>query len=485
MALANLRIRAVGDAPARRDGDYVLYWMTAARRLESNFALQRAVELARKADLPLVVLEAISCWVRWSSDRFHRFVLDGMREKRDRLTDSNVLYYPYVEPTAGHGKGLVAALADRAHVVVTDDYPAFFLPAMLEAQGEKLGVRIEAVDSNGLLPLSVSERAHPTAYSFRKLVHREIRPHLETTPVERPLARFNGPAASLPGKIETRWPAARDELLEAEHDALAGLEIDHSVRPVDVSGGGRAARKRLREFITERLTRYVDDRNSVDDGAASGLSPYLHFGHISAHTVFREVAKAEGWDPSRITGPDNGRRSGWWGASDAVEGFFDQLITWRELGYHFCRHEPRYASFDTLPDWAQATLRAHAKDRREHVYTLDAFEAGKTHDELWNAAQHQLVREGTIHNYLRMLWGKKILEWSATPREALDVMIELNNKYALDGRDPNAYSGIFWVLGRFDRAFGPERKVLGTVRYMSSANTVRKIRLKQYLASYA
>jgi deoxyribodipyrimidine photo-lyase len=171
--------------------------------------------------------------------------------------------------------------------------------------------------------------------------------------------------------------------------------------------------------------------------------------------------------------------------SREAESFLDQLITWRELGYNMSWQNDNYLQFESLPEWAQITLAKHSSDPREHLYDLSEFEAAVTHDEVWNAAQRQLVRNGRIHNYLRMLWGKKIVEWSPTPRDALSVMIELNNKYAVDGRNPNSYSGIFWVLGRYDRAWGPERPVFGKIRYMSSQNTVRKLKLKGYLKEYS
>jgi deoxyribodipyrimidine photo-lyase len=170
--------------------------------------------------------------------------------------------------------------------------------------------------------------------------------------------------------------------------------------------------------------------------------------------------------------------------SPPAESFLDELITWRELGYNFCHQRRDYEKYSSLPDWARATLEVHASDKREHMYSLAEFENAATHDELWNAAQRELVREGRIHNYLRMLWGKKILEWTASPEQALEVMIELNNKYALDGRNPNSYSGIFWILGRYDRPWGPERKIFGKIRYMSSANTARKVHVDDYLAKY-
>ena len=187
---------------------------------------------------------------------------------------------------------------------------------------------------------------------------------------------------------------------------------------------------------------------------------------------------------NRLSQKTTGGRSGWWGMSEAAEAFLDQLVTWREVGFNMCLRREDYDRYDSLPDWALRTLKQHERDPRPYLYSLEDFENARTHDPLWNAAQIQLLREGGLHNYLRMLWGKKILEWTPSPRIALDTMIELNNKYALDGRDPNSYSGIFWVLGRYDRAWGPERSVFGKVRYMSSKNTARKLQLRNYLMKY-
>jgi deoxyribodipyrimidine photo-lyase len=240
----------------------------------------------------------------------------------------------------------------------------------------------------------------------------------------------------------------------------------------------------MRRFLSERLEQYNDLRNHPDDDATSGLSPYLHFGHVSVHEVFHELARREGWSPGRLAEKAAGSREGWWGMSGPAEAFLDELITWRELGYNFCSRRDDFDRYDSLPDWAQQTLAGHAADSRPHVYSRDELAAGRTHDSLWNAAQHQLVHEGRLHNYLRMLWGKKILEWTAWPREALEIMIELNDTFALDGEDPNSYSGICWVLGRYDRPWGPERPIFGTIRYMTSENTARKLRVKQYTARW-
>jgi deoxyribodipyrimidine photo-lyase len=215
------------------------------------------------------------------------------------------------------------------------------------------------------------------------------------------------------------------------------------------------------------------------------LSPFLHFGHVSAHEAAATVLARAGWSPARLADKANGKREGWWGIDAASEAFLDELVTWRELGFNFCRLRPDdYDRYESLPPWARRTLEEHVGDRREHVYGLDQLLAADTHDPLWNAAQRELRDEGRMHNYLRMLWGKKVMEWSATPRDALAALIELNNRFALDGRDPNSYSGIFWCLGRFDRPWAPERSVFGQIRYMSSANTARKFSVKAYLARH-
>jgi deoxyribodipyrimidine photo-lyase len=252
-----------------------------------------------------------------------------------------------------------------------------------------------------------------------------------------------------------------------------------------VTGGSQAANKRLRLFLRQKLDSYAEGRHDPAEDGTSGLSPYLHFGHISTHEIFAAVAKHEHWKPERLALRSNGSRSGWWGMSVSAESFLDQLITWRELGFNCCHWRENYDRYESLPAWSRKTLGGHTGDRRPYQYALDEFANAETHDRLWNAAQTQLLIEGRIHNYLRMLWGKKILEWTRSPEEALGVMIELNNRYALDGRDPNSYSGIFWCLGRYDHPWGPERPIFGTVRYMSSKNAARKLNVRQYLLKYS
>ncbi len=479
------RIRRLNLEEENPRGTYVLYWMTAARRARWNFALERAAERAHALKRPLLVLEALRTDYPHASDRLHRFVLEGMRDNAAALARPGVLYYPYVEPSPGEGKGLLEALAQGACLVVTDDFPCFFLPRMVEAAARRVKVRMEAVDGNGLLPLEVSPEAFPTAYAFRRHLQKVLPPHLFRFPRPDPLQDgLPPPCPVLPAHLSARWPAADLDLLLAP-EGLARLPIDHGVPPADLPGGSEAARARLAAFLAAGLDRYAAFRNDPAEDATSRLSPYLHFGHLSAHEVFLGVASAEGWNPGRLSPRATGAREGWWGMSPSAEAFLDQLVTWRELGYVYCRRRPgEYARFESLPGWARATLESHAADRRSHLYSLDDFTSAQTHDPLWNAAQRQLLREGRIHNYLRMLWGKKVLEWTPHPREALEALVALNDRFALDGRDPNSYTGILWCLGRHDRPWGPERAVFGTVRYMSSENTARKFDVKPYLRRY-
>ena len=479
-----VRIRLVNDRQPNPHGKFVLYWMIAFRRTHWNFSLQRAVELAQEYDCPLVVFEALRCGYEWASDRLHRFVIDGMIDNQAALEKTSATYFPYLENNVGDGKGLFRALASQAVAIVTDDFPCFFLPKMVASAAEQTPVAMESVDSNGIFPMRDTDRVFTRAHSFRRFLQKTIVPHLDNMPKSNPLARVKlKPLKSLPTEILKRWPAAD---LQHWHtsERIAQLPIDHEVGVTEIRGGSKRAQKTKQSFLKSRLTKYHTDRNQPEQEIASGLSPYLHFGHISAHQVVAEILEREEWTPDRLPEKATGSSSEWWGLSEEAESFLDELITWREVGYNMCALRDDYDEYESLPEWAQITMEEHARDKRSHIYSLQEFETANTHDELWNAAQRQLVREGRIHNYLRMLWGKKIYEWCAHPRDALEVMIELNNKYALDGRNPNSYSGIFWVLGRYDRAWGPVRPVFGKIRYMSSDNTARKVRVKNYIKRY-
>ena len=472
------------DLAPSPDGSYVLYWMIAQRRITWNIALERAAGWARELGKPLLVFEPLRVGHRWASDRLHRFVIDGMADNASRLGAKGVAYFPYVEPSPGAGRGLLAALAARAAVVVTDDYPAFMLPRMVAAAVPQVRVRFEQVDGNGLLPMRLAAQTFTSAHSFRRFLQRTLPPHIANPPSADPLPDLSAvERASVPADVLLRWPPAAAGLL-AGSSGLAALPIDHTVPPAALRGGATAADAALERFLSSRLPSYADDRNDLERDITSRLSPYLHFGHLSVHAVVHAVLQREGWlgdfahvravhaaaggesDPRRRRFSTSSSRGASLGSTCAPLARRTTTSTRR------CPHGPAPRSrFTEMTNGSTCTPSRNSRH-------------GRTHDQLWNAAQGQLARDGRIHNYLRMLWGKKILEWTSSAEEALAVMIELNNKYALDGRDPNSYSGIFWTLGRYDRRWF-ERPVFGTVRYMSSANTAHKMRVQAYIAQYA
>lgn len=482
----SVRVRRANDHDVDGRRDIVLYWMIAARRTQYNFALDRAVAWAHALGKPLVVLEALRVDYPWASDRLHRFILDGMRDNEARLARSPVRYYPYVEPAHGEGRGLLAAFAARAAIVITDEFPCFFLPRMVAAAAKSIDAPLEVVDGNGLMPLAATERDFYAAAHFRRYVQKSLATHLEQFPRKNAFARWRAPTTwTVPRAITKAWPRAAKKLLAGDAALLSRLPIDHDVPIATMRGGGDAAQRALRRFVRTRLDGYARQHNDPSADATSRMSPYLHFGHVSAHEIALAVFAHEGWSPDRMSQRATGARGGWWGMSEGAEAFLDQLIVWRELAYNTCAKRPKdYDRYASLPDWARSTLEKHARDPRPFVYTRADFEAGRTHDELWNAAQEQLRREGFYHNYLRMLWGKKILEWSKSPREALGSMIAIMNRWSLDGRNPNSYAGYFWTLGRYDRPW-PERAIYGKVRSMSSERTAEKVDVERYLRDYA
>jgi deoxyribodipyrimidine photo-lyase len=480
-----VRIREVNRQPLNESGRYVLYWMIASRRLHYNFALQRAVELSRRLGRPLLVLEALRCDYPFASDRLHRFILDGMEDNRKAFARTPARYYPYVERRLKEGKGLLAALGKSACAVVTDDFPTFFLPHMVEAAGRQLSVRLEAVDANGLFPMRATERAFPTAFAFRRHLARALDEHLQHPPKKNPFAGMKlEPLAALPREISRRWPPALEPLLAGDAKSLAALPIDHSVSPVPVRGGRAAGLERLRHFVRERLPSYEVSRADPALEGTSRLSPWLHFGHVAIQDVVEAVLAAENRrGPLRIQ--KKPRRKQLFGLSNAAEAWLDEAVTWRELGFNLCSKREDHARYESLPEWAKRTLDAHRKDPRPALQSDEALEQGETHDPLFNAAQRQLLEEGWFHNAVRMIWGKKLLEYSPSPEVALKRMSRLMNRYSLDGRGPNSISGFFWVLGRYDRPWGPERQIFGTVRYMTSTTPEKLRRYRAYIRKYA
>jgi deoxyribodipyrimidine photo-lyase len=475
------RLRRLNDAPVASGGDYVLYWMQAYRRLERNHALEYALRCAEELEKPLVVYEGLRIDYPWASRRHHLFVLEGMQANAARAAELGLSYWPFVETEKGEGRGLLARISAVACLVVTDDFPCFIVPHQTEALARKVRVPVFAVDSNGVVPLSLLGPAVQAAAHLRPRIHKAF------------AEAWSHRAAALP-----RVPDVATRRVEAPFDTwrapdaaafVDALPLDPTVPPVEgTSGGAPSGRARLGAFVARRLRGYAEGRSeprSPAEGHASGLSPYLHFGHLSIEEVVEAALDTTGrWTPEDLRLHNRGKREGFFCDDPDVSSFVDEALTWRDVGFqwHWSRRADAATLETALPAWALQTLGAHAADPRPSLYTAEELENGATHDPLWNAAQRELVATGTIHNYLRMLWGKKVLEWSASPAAAYRVLENLNNKYALDGRDPNSYTGILWCFGLFDRPWPPERRIFGSVRYMSSENTARKFDVKPYYA---
>lgn len=484
--IPDIRIDRLNDQPIRADGRFVLYWMSSARRPAWNFGLDRAVELAVEHCRPLLVVETLACDAPWMNPRHGALVLAGMEANAKALRKRRAGYVPCVAADSARLARVLDAAASKAVAVVADWWPLREAAQFTTDLADVCPVQFERVDSNGLLPLAATDHAYPTAHAFRRFLQRALPDHVACPPAADWTLPPRFPRADgLDVKKSKNLLATSEDVAEDGFALMVRCSKQPEVRPVTLPCGSAAGGDAVLRFLEHRLPRYATERNQPEGDAPSGLSPYLHHGHVSPHFVFAVLAQRQKWSPDRLAERVSGSREGWWGMDASAESFLDELVTWRELGFNMTMHRDDYDDPESLPEWARRTLADHAGDRRSHEYSFETFRDGSTHDELWNAAQGQLRKEGIIHNYLRMLWGKKILEWSPDWPSALETMIALNNTYAVDGCDPNSYSGIFWVLGRYDRAWGPERAVYGKVRYMSSANTARKVRVRTYVKQYS
>lgn len=449
------RVRALNAAPEAPGAPFVLLWLQGQRRLRQNLAYSHAQRRANELGRPLVVYEGLRHDYPYASDRLHRFVLEGAKDNAADAARRGLAYAFYLQ-RPGDPRGALHRLAARAAVVVTDWLPTFIHPAQTQALARRCPVRVEVVDAAGVAPLAVSPKLEVAARTLRPKL-RKVLPAL--------LQRIPEPAAEAAAPRRLDW--GFDPLPEgADLDALcASLPLDHAVRPVPGERGGtRAALARLAAFVRERLPGYAEGRNEPAGDRASRLSAHLHFGHLGALEVALAARGSEAPPADR-------------------EAFLEELIVRRELALNLCARAPDHQSLAPLPAWARATLQAHEKDPRPALPSDEELEQARSPDPLWNAAQRQLVGEGRIHGYLRMLWGKSLLTWSVNATEAFRRMRHLNDKYAIDGRDANSICGFLWCLGVHDRPF-PERAIFGTVRSMTSRSTASKFDLGPYLARW-
>jgi deoxyribodipyrimidine photo-lyase len=447
------RIRVLNGAPLRHPASYVLYWAQMNRRVDSNHALERAVSLANELDLPVLYYEGLTCTYRQANDRIHTFILQGAPEQERRLKRRGIGYCFYLRKRREDPDDVLYRLAREAACVVTDDYPTFIAAAHNRSVPEKIGVRYEAVDSSCVVPMNLFEKREYAAYTIRPKIQKLLPEYLVPCPAAPVRRKWEG----APPEFHT--PVREDEI----GSLVAQCEIDHEVKPsLTFTGGRLAAERHLERFLENHLRRYARDRNQPAAHATSGLSPYLHFGQISALEV--ALAAVEHAARHKLIADE----------------FLEELIVRRELAFNFARHSSNPEALCNLPEWAKETLRKHAKDVRDPCYTREQFINARTHDPLWNACQKEMLLRGKIHGYYRMYWGKKIIEWSPTCQDALETMILIHDRYALDGRDPNTYTGILWCFGLHDRPW-QERPVFGMVRYMSLEGMKRKTGVDAYL----
>jgi len=427
------------------------------RRVDSNHAMLFAIELANRERLPVLFYEGLTCSYPFANDRLHTFVLEAVPDIARHLRELGIGYCFYLRRRHADPNDVLYRLAADAAAVVTDDYPTFVARGHNASVPAKLDIAYYAVDSSCIVPMASFAKREYAAYTIRPKIRRVLSEFLRPAPAPRVDLRWSGPAPQwhtqvTPGDIAT---------------LVASCEIDHSVPPsIAFRGGADEARRRLHVFLRDGLRRYARLKNEPSAHATSELSPYLHFGQISSLEValaVQECAREE-----RLIADE----------------FLEELIVRRELAFNFTRFTDNYDSLAALPDWALKTMREHAADRRDPVYTAEQLECAQTYDELWNATQRELVLRGKIHGYYRMYWGKKIIQWSAGYDEALATMIRLHDRYALDGRDPCTYANILWCFGLHDRPW-TERPIFGTIRYMSYEGMKRKTDVDAYVREIA
>ena len=440
------------------DGQYVLYWMQSTQRFEDNWALRYATLEADRVGKPLLIHHGIDPTYPHACDRFHTFVLQGAWELATRATDLGLTYRFALRRRRDDDRRVVDRLAQRAALVVTDLFPTAGVAARSQRLAERVHCRVVAVDSVGVVAAAAFHREEYAARTIRPKLARLVDYALEPVDDRPPKRALR---TSMLESLDVDWLDVARCDITAE---VGRCEIDHEVGPVALRGGLAAARARLAAFVADGLQEYADRRrNPSDDGGSSRLSPYLHYGMISPLEVVRTV-RADA-------------------TAQASDAFLNEMLTWRELSLNFCLRNPHYGSLVALPDWVHRSMKAHARDPRETVYSLEALERAATHDPIWNAGQRELLETGQMHNIVRMLWGKAVITWAPTYEEALAWLLHLNNKYALDGRDPNSYAGIQWCFGKFDRPFAA-RPVWGTIRPMSLERAQSKYEMGEYLARW-
>lgn len=435
----------------KREYNYgpVIYWMNRDQRVNDNWALIYSQELAKKHNAPLAVVFCVAPNFLGATIRQYGFMIKGLQQVEKVLDKKNIPFFlltgkPEIEIPNFINKNNVG-------ILVTDFSPLKINLFWKKSVSQKINIPFYEVDAHNIVPCWVaSPKQEYGAYTIRPKINRLIGEYLyEFPPVIKQKLGWNKQI------IKNDWD-----------EAIKCLKIHFEIPEVDwIKPGEQEAYNTMKVFFAKKLENYYEDRNDPNKDAQSNLSPYLHYGQISAQRIALDMQKYEKHLKS-------------------MEAFLEELIVRRELSDNFCYYNSNYDSFDGIPNWAKESLNKHRTDKREYIYTLKRFEEAATHDPLWNAAQMEMVIKGKMHGYMRMYWAKKIIEWTRTPDEAIAIAIYLNDKYELDGRDPNGYTGILWSIGGVhDRAWR-ERKVFGKVRYMNDKGCKRKFDVSKYIKKY-
>jgi len=452
-ALAQDRRVAVRRAGAPDPkGKCVVYWMQSAERGLDNHALDKAVELGNALGLPVVAYFAGIKNFPHANLRHYAFLNQGLPDIEEDCAARGVGFVMRRAPHEDHERFFADV---QAAMVVGDENPMREPERWRARLAERLRIPFWTVDADVIVPSKLLEKAQYSGAVTRPRITRL-------------LPEFVKPFANT--KADKPWHLPKGLQVDDVHEDMTRdwKDFDRTVAPVAAWKGGRKeAWRRLDVFVQEKLEKYADNRSHPERDSTSRLSPYLHFGHIGPLTIALAIDAAVEKNPK---------------LAEAQKSYYNEVITWRELSVNFCRYQPEYDNTGCVDKWARETIEKHDLDKRDTLYSLEQLETSQTYDELWNAAQTQMVRFGWMPNYLRMYWGKKVVEWTPDAKTAMEYMVHLNDKYFIDGRDPNGYSGIAWcVLGKFDRPWG-ERKIFGKRRYMSGASAARKFDSKAYIA---
>ncbi len=440
------RVTVRRNGPPDADGTCVVYWMQRAQRGMDNPALDVAIEAANALGKPAVVFFAPVPFYPHANLRHYRFLAQGVPDIAGALEERNVGFVLRRYPDHSLIKFCEQV---RPSLVVGDENPLRETEQWRQIVAKQVRVPLWTVDADVIVPSKLLEKEQYAAHVIRPRLQKQL---------DRFLVKPDNPRAKV------AWNPPRGlQSLAPDFDVTEGWDLDRSVQPaLGLRGGSREALRRLEEFVSNKLAHYGKQRNHPESDGTSALSPYLHFGHIGPLTVALAVQKANAPKAEK-------------------EVFLNQLIVWRELSINLVHFNPNYDNFECGEPWAHRTLAAHSKDPRPVIYSERQLENAETHDPLWNAGQMQMVTEGWMHNYVRMYWAKKILEWSKSPAEAHQIAVRLNDKYEMDGRDPNGYGGIAWsIVGKFDRPWF-ERPIFGLIRYMSLESTGKKFDSKKYI----